>query len=236
MWPEKATTDDKKFCRKIYASFRSFLNSISCEHYLPVAIACSGGIDSTVMAHAFSMATKSFDSGVSLKKCLIYVNHQLRSKNETDADISFVSNLSLELGYDVKILTVSVDKNGNIQSLAREARYNALSDIIAVDYNGIGLLAHNANDNVETKLFKFLKGYEVKDLGDLEWGGVVFKRPMIKFTRKDIERYAKIWNLSWSEDASNATNKYTRNKIRHDLIPWIEQNINPGIVNMLSRL
>jgi len=237
LWPDKITTDDKKFCRNIYSSFRLFLNSIVGEHYIPIAIACSGGIDSTVMAHAFSITSKTFISNIPIKKCLIYVNHQLRSKEETDTDISFISNLGLELGFDVKILTVNIDKkNSNIQALARDARYNVLSDVIAVDYGGIGLLAHNANDNVETKLFKFLKGYEVKDLKDLEWGGVVFKRPMLKLTRKDIERYAAIWNLSWSEDASNSTNKYTRNRIRHDLIPWIEQNVNPGIVNMLADL
>jgi tRNA(Ile)-lysidine synthase len=54
-------------------------------------------------------------------------------------------------------------------------------------------------------------------------------------TRESIERYAKIWNLSWSEDSSNCKDKYTRNRIRNELIPWIKENVNAGIVKTLCQ-
>jgi len=237
IWPRNISSKDRRFVREIWNYTQNFIASDlqNQGHYIPIAICCSGGIDSTVMAHIFAMTLKTFQPSKPVKKVLIYINHQLRSKKEIAVDIKHVETFGKQIGFETKVETVDIDvSSGNVQSLAREARYNALSDIIAVYYNGIGLLAHNANDNVETKLFQFLKGYTVKDLGELEWGGVRFKRPLLNLSRAAIERYADIWGLSWSEDSSNNTDKYARNRIRHDLIPWIEQNINPGIIDTLN--
>jgi tRNA(Ile)-lysidine synthase len=101
--------------------------------------------------------------------------------------------------------------------------------------------AHNANDDAETKLFQFLRGRKeqpgiptTRKLN--ETSSVLLVRPLLNFSRKDLERYARCFALTWCEDASNATDDYTRNKLRHHLIPWVETHVNPGFVNMLNKL
>ena len=110
-----------------------------------------------------------------------------------------------------------------------------------VFYKPLVLLAHHANDVAESRLFQFLTG---RDTGGIREDFVqrdeeseqyvIFKRPLLSFTKEDLVRYAEAWGLVWCEDRSNSTNKYTRNWIRNKLIPLIEKDLNPGIVKMLS--
>src|SRR5690606_27512521 len=97
------------------------------------------------------------------------------------------------------------------------------------------LTAHQANDVAETRLFEFIKGKVVRGIHPMipqSYGAIV--RPMLKFSRDQIEEYAHTFNLTWCEDSSNKKNVYARNIIRNELIP-IAQKINPGIIRCLSR-
>lgn len=244
-YPEGLSTSDKRFCRNLIKEVRDHIDE--SNH---VVIACSGGIDSTVLAHAVGQGLRInpftyFDlvgslKGNKLKVQAIYINHHIRSNKETKKEENFIKNTIGKWVHAVEILDGRVKKGSGLQERARDMRYKALEnhcnsselEDVIVDV----LTAHNANDNAETKLFGFVTGRNSEGISKRtcrDWCRL--HRPLLDFTRADIERYAKCFNLTWREDASNATDDYTRNKIRHHLIPWIEKNINKSVVKTLSK-
>lgn len=227
-YPKGTSSEDRRFVRALIAQVANYLrdNQICRNH---VVIGCSGGLDSTVLAHLHACARTI---GPHVESTLVYVNHNLRTQEEIQKDIDHVNHLGKELNMNVLVENIHLG-TGNVQLEARDARYEALANI-ACTLESIVLLAHHGNDIVESKLFQFLTGREVIGISkSFSFKEIQFFRPMLEFTRLDLERYAKIWNLNWSEDSSNSTDKYTRNKIRHHLIPFIEKEINPGVVKML---
>lgn len=221
-WTENFVAN-RRFCRSIY---KTVFENLCLDK--PIYVCFSAGIDSTVLAHAI-YNSHLLNTGVIPNLHLIYVNHNFRSGADIQKDIEHTVAVSKMLGCQFSVLSIHPEHN---QNSAREYRYNALAKCIG---DGVGYLGHQANDVAETKLFQFLKGRRVVGIGkEYVHDGVSFVRPMLSLTREDIEKYAKLWNLSWSEDCSNATNEYSRNKIRHDLIPWIKANINPGIIGTLQ--
>lgn len=228
-YPSGISSQNRRFCRNIYNKLINYdLSNITTPNTI---IACSGGLDSTVLSHAYSQRCILKNDIKNLY--LMYVNHNLRVEYEIQKDISHVKSLAKSLNATHLIVKVKV-QSGNIQAKAREARYDALvkeaNKIKAQVY-----LAHHANDVAETKLWQILTGRVITGIQPIiNRDGINFYRPLLNFTRKDLLRYAKIWNLTWSEDCTNTTTKYTRNKIRNELIPWIEREINPSIVKKLS--
>jgi len=242
-YPKGISAQDRRFCRNVYDAINdTWLQGTAVRSTERIIVACSSGLDSTVLAHAFAMA-KTIESCCyekPVEKHLVYINHQLRPQYEIENDIGHVTTLGDYLGYQTHLLKIDVPP-GNVQAQAREARYIALTNFAEREYSHNVLLGHHANDVAETKLWQFLTGREVTGIPDQavrksSAGGwsVYFHRPLIHFTRKDLERYLAIWNLSWQEDSTNTTLKYARNRIRQELIPWIEKEVNPGIVKMLS--
>lgn len=231
-YPSGISSSERRFARTVFST----INKPRISER--IIVACSGGLDSTVLAHAVAKATTVQPIK---SKHLIYTNHQLRLRDEIEKDIQHVTALGEELGYDtVECIKVNVGK-GNVQDQARKARYSALV-AKAKEYGCEDiLLGHHANDVAETKLWQFLTGRYVDGIDVLSKykdndHEVNLVRPLLSFTKEDLVDYADIWGLKWSEDCTNATHKYARNRIRADLIPWIEREINPGIVKMLSKL
>ena len=241
-WPKGISKKDKAFCRKFYKAIDKYWErNVVCLDSSNTVIACSAGLDSCVLAHVYAQAKVLKDINGPTK--MVYVNHGLRFDSETKKDESHVRDFAKCLDFNSESIKVHVDLNGNVQALAREARYDALADCKTNDeVPHTVLLAHHANDVAESILFQTITGREVVGISsELHWKSTsgkktLFIRPLLGFTREDIRRYATIWGLDWVEDSSNQCTKYSRNKIRHDLIPWIEENMNPGIVKMLAKL
>ena len=225
-WPRGILAGEKQLCRKIYATLEPFRDDKQ------VIIACSGGIDSTVLAHAFASAHKL--KGFSGRMHLLYVNHGLRPKDEIKLDVDHVAKLAVDLNYDGFFCRSVCVEDGNTQAMARKARYDAINKE-AVFLDAKVLLAHHADDLVETKLWQFLTGRGPTGISrTMTWDGEQrYYRPFLQFSREDLGRYARIWGITWVEDSSNSTDKYARNIIRHGLIPFIKDKINPGILKTL---
>jgi tRNA(Ile)-lysidine synthase len=221
-WTENFVAN-RRFCRSIY---KTVMENVITDRSMYVCF--SGGLDSTVLSHVLY---NSFliNTGSVPNLHLIYVNHHFRSEQDIQTDIEHTKSTACFLNCKYSVLDVYPEHN---QNSARQYRYDALSEFIK---DGVGYLGHHANDIVETRLFQILTGRQVVGIGkEYIHNDVSFIRPMLFLTREDIEKYAKLWNLKWSEDISNSTNEYARNRIRHDLIPWIKENINPGIIKTLS--
>lgn len=186
-------------------------------------LAVSGGMDSMLMCHLFKEAGFPF--------AIAHCNFQLRGE-EADGDEQSVKQLAEKL--EVPFFTIRFNTKEyaeqnkiSIQVAARNLRYEWFEKIRKENNCRLIATAHQHNDNIETALFNFIKGSGVRGLRGIpvRQGNII--RPMLFATRAQIEEYVKDNNLTYREDSSNAETKYTRNKIRHELIPLIE-TINPA--------
>lgn len=240
-YPSGLTASNRRHCRRMITAVANEIEVMN-----KVVVACSGGIDSTVLAHALGQAIRirpNTSSGKKIEATAVYVNHGLRP-TEVVAEAAHVKQLCKHLTFEGPQLLAKVEKGSKLQERAREARYSILEKFCSTlheeDPSGFVLLmlGHNANDNAETILFTFLKGkaQPIPRFRRLVMPprGLFLTRPLLSFTREDIKRYADSFGLSWHTDSSNGEDGYTRNKIRHHLIPWIEQNVNPNVVKTLA--
>ncbi|MEO6347402.1 MAG: tRNA lysidine(34) synthetase TilS [Aquaticitalea sp.] len=188
-------------------------------------IAISGGLDSVVLT--------SLCHSVGLNISLAHCNFNLRAA-ESDADENFVLQLAEDLDLGVFIENFETEKFAkehklSTQVAARELRYNWFSDLAEqLNFDYI-LTAHHADDNLETFLINLSRGTGLDGLtGIPEMNGKIV-RPLLPFSREDLEVYAIGKKIEWREDSSNSTNKYLRNKLRHDIIPTLKQ-MNPQLL------
>ena len=199
----------------------------------------SGGIDSVVLLTLLHMNGQPVTAAV--------FDHGLRP--EAAAECDFVENFCTERG----ILCIRGKGDSaafarenalGIEEAARILRYRFLMDAAASIGASAAATAHHANDQAETVLMHILRGSSINGLRGIrpfslpnEFSDTIpLIRPLLSITRKEIETFAAKEGLQWKEDRSNADDAYTRNRIRLDLIPKLEQDYNPGIVSALCRL
>ncbi|MEZ4802807.1 MAG: tRNA lysidine(34) synthetase TilS [Gelidibacter sp.] len=188
-------------------------------------IAISGGLDSVVLTHLCKQAN--------LDIALAHCNFNLRG-DESNADEEFVLEMAENLNLEVFIESFETEtfaKNNKLstQVAARQLRYDWFYDLAnQLDFDYI-LTAHHADDNLETFLINITRGTGLDGLvGIPEMNGKIV-RPLLPFSREDLEVYAIGKKLEWREDSSNASKKYLRNKLRHDIIPTLKQ-MNPQLL------
>ena len=193
-------------------------------------IAISGGVDSVVLAHLLS--TLKFN--ISLAHC----NFNLRPI-ECDIDEEFVKNLGKNL--NTKVFTIhfnttefAKENKQSTQIAARNLRYDWFNELIEKHQFDYILTAHHADDNLETFLINLTRGAGLDGLtGIPEINGNIV-RPLLKFSREEILTFVKENNISWREDKSNASTKYIRNKIRHQILPVLKE-INPSLLETFEK-
>lgn len=185
-------------------------------------LATSGGLDSMVMAHLFHQ----LDYTIALAHC----NFQLRGL-ESFGDQKFVQEYAD--ANDIPVFITQFDTQAfandyklSTQVAARDLRYNWFYELLETEDFDYVLTAHHADDNIETFLINLSRGTGLDGLTGIpaENGSVI--RPLLLFSREEITNYAKENKIEWREDSSNASNKYVRNKIRHDLVPLLKE-LNP---------
>lgn len=190
-----------------------------------ILVALSGGLDSVVLTHLCHE--------IGLNFALSHCNFNLRAE-ESDADEDFVLQLAEDLELEIFIESFETEKYAkkykvSTQMAARELRYDwffELANQLGFDYI---LTAHHADDNLETFLINFTRGTGLEGLtGIPEMNGKIV-RPLLSFSRSDLEVYAIGKKMDWCEDSSNATTKYLRNQLRHDIIPTLKQ-MNPQLL------
>ena len=188
-------------------------------------IAISGGIDSVVLTHLCHK--------LGLNVTLAHCNFNLRGE-ESDADEAFVAQLAEQLGLEVFAQRFDTEgyaktEKRSIQMAARELRYEWFTELASqLDFDYI-LTAHHADDNLETFLINFTRGTGLEGLTGIPEVNGKFVRPLLPFSSAAITAYAKTNGISWRDDSSNASVKYLRNKLRHELVP-ILKTINPSLL------
>jgi tRNA(Ile)-lysidine synthase len=188
-------------------------------------LAVSGGVDSMVLLDLFYKLR--FDI------CVVHCNFQLRGK-ESDGDELFVQVKSKKLkvkSYFIRFDTEKYSKENklSIQIAARKLRYNWFQEIISLGFDYV-LTAHHLDDNVETFLINFTRGTGLEGLTGIPTQNGNIIRPLLPFSREEIENYALENKIQWREDSSNTSDKYFRNKLRHDIVPLLKE-LNTGFLD-----
>ncbi len=182
-------------------------------------LATSGGMDSMVLIHLFQKLNLNF--------AIAHCNFQLRG-TESDEDEIFVTDYAKQnniLYFTTKFETEKYSETYKLstQVAARNLRYNWFNEILAQEKFDYIITAHHADDVVETFMINLSRGTGLEGLTGIpsQNGNVI--RPMLPFSRKEIEDYVSENNLKWREDSSNASDKYLRNKIRHHIVPVFKE-------------
>lgn len=184
----------------------------------------SGGADSVCLMHVFLELGYSFE--------LAHCNFNLRGE-ESDADEYFVKDLAKEHQLKVHIkqfdtLVYAAENKISTQMAARDLRYAWFEKLRIKSKAKYLAIAHHANDDVETFFINLVRGSGLKGFLGIKEKNNAIVRPLLSVSRLEIEQYLKDRGLVFREDSSNASVKYLRNKIRHELIPLLAQ-MNPSI-------
>lgn len=196
---------------------------LKCKKLL---LGVSGGIDSMVLMHLFQQLL--YD--ISIAHC----NFQLRG-NESDGDEMLVKEICQD-GYIPYFITsfdtekYSRDNKLSIQLAARKLRYDWFQELLAENQLDYLITAHHLDDNVETFLINFIRGTGLEGLTGIPSQNGNIIRPLLPFSRLEIENYALENKIQWREDSSNASDKYFRNKLRHNIVPILKE-LNTGFLD-----
>jgi tRNA(Ile)-lysidine synthase len=203
-----------------------------------VGVAISGGADSVALLRVLLELREEL--GVVLH--VAHFNHQLRGQ-ESDGDERFVAELAGR--FDLLFFAGRGDVRGHAQAnklslehAARDLRYQWLTDLACNEKFAAIATAHNADDQAETVLMKFLRGAGTKGLAGIypmtEVGDVPVIRPLLQSPRAAIEHYLRDLNQTWREDHTNRDTQRLRNRVRHELLPLLEREFNPGLRQALG--
>ena len=199
-----------------------------------IVVGISGGADSVCLFLILNYMKKIFN----IELFALHVNHQLRGV-EADEDETFVKELCKMHEIPLKIVSKSVKElarknKQSTEEAGRELRYEAMeryrqevgAEKIAV--------AHHKNDQTETVLYHLCRGSGLDGLAGMQPKRGKIIRPLLSVTRMEIEQYLKEQNQPFRIDSTNLENTYTRNKLRNQIIPFLEQEINKQTVAHIS--
>ncbi|HEV2135193.1 MAG TPA: tRNA lysidine(34) synthetase TilS [Terracidiphilus sp.] len=221
------------------------LNSALLKPGMRVAVGLSGGADSVALLRA--LASRSADLGLVLHAA--HLHHGLRG-DEADADLAFCRELSSGLGirFHEERVDTQAEARANpaagkptetIEEAARRLRYAWFRKLLAAGDLDAVATAHTLDDQAETVLARFLRGAWTEGLAGihpvLEFREGRILRPLLAATRAQVEEYLHSLGQQWCEDSSNRHLTYTRNRIRHQLLPLLE-TWNPRLRDHLAQL
>lgn len=202
-----------------------------------VVVGFSGGPDSACLVHVLH----TLKERLGIEVIAAHVNHCLRGE-EADRDEQYVEEFCKKIGIQCYIKREDIHKvskeNGiSCEMAGREIRYEFFQEVLKkVDGQKIAI-AHNANDQAETVLMRMMRGAGLEGLvGIKAVRDDIYVRPILTIDRKEIEEYCEVNNLNPRIDKTNLENIFARNKVRLELIPYIQDNFNKDIIESLNRM
>ena len=230
--------------KRVIASWRRLVGARSGDTGSePTLIACSGGADSTALALALA------STGARLT--LVFVRHGARPSADVDLDRRIASALAGAIGAEfIELDQVAADGDSPSEATMRQNRYEALA--AEARRRGIRFVAtgHHADDQLETVLLGLLRGSGPRGLAGMSASRrvddaeppVALLRPMLDIDRTEIERLCRDFGvnppggdgLEWAEDRTNADTRFLRNRIRHEVVPLLEE-LQAGVASRVSR-
>ena len=204
-----------------------------------LVLAVSGGPDSICMLDILNDIKNDENIDINFEIVVAHVNHMIR--REAKEDEKYVKKYCEEKQLEFYSKSIDVKKIANnnkigVEEAGRKARYEFFDEILEKTNAQKISIAHNKNDKVETVLMHILRGSGINGLKGIEAKRGKYIRPLIECERNEIEEYCIEKNLQPRIDKTNFENEYTRNKVRNLLIPYIQKEFNPNIINTIDRL
>ncbi len=203
-----------------------------------VLVGLSGGPDSIALLRALLKLRQEF----SLTICIAHLDHGFRGE-ESRADRKFCEDLAEKLGLDISCEEIDIpkivkEKGLSPEEAARLERYDFFKRVAAEKKITKVAIGHNRDDQAETILMRAFRGSGMSGLGGINpiksMGSLTIIRPLIDISRREIEEFVKENGFEVRHDSSNDKTLFTRNRIRHDLIPYLEKNFNINIKEVLA--
>lgn len=201
-----------------------------------LVVAVSGGSDSVALLHLLAAISGELD----IRLCAVYVNHGLRPE-EAAAETELVKMMAGQLGTAFRTATVAVREYGkaagmSLETAARQLRYEFLERVAEELGAAMTAVAHTAEDQTEEVLLRLLRGAGRNGLSGMKvvnYRRVI--RPLLAVGKAQLLDYLRERNIPFLEDSSNAQRDFLRNRVRLDLLPYLEENFNPAIRPTLLR-
>jgi tRNA(Ile)-lysidine synthase len=202
-----------------------------------LALAVSGGIDSMTLLHVLGKEKDRYGA-----LAVVHVNHQLRGE-DSHGDEAFVRSACERLGVECfvkQVLTAENAEKGRrgIEETARDDRYTFFEAIASEHAFDLIVTAHTKNDQAETLLMRLMRGAGTRGLAGIPrsraLGNATVIRPWLDVTRDEIERYANENNIEHRNDSTNSEKHFTRNRVRHELLPLMETIAGVGVMDRLA--
>ena len=211
--------------------------SLQCSKRYVLAV--SGGADS--LALAYSCAELFAEQKENLLVC--HVEHGIRgAESLEDAKLVEAHCQRLKLKFScchVNASAYALQQGKSLEEAARELRYEALREQLESFAAHAVVTAHQADDQAETVLWKLLRGAGSEGLCGMQseslHNGLRIIRPFLELTRRDIEKFCQVLKLAYCQDSTNEDLSYTRNRIRRELLPYLERHFNAGVKATLVR-
>lgn len=210
----------------------------ACEPSAPVLLAISGGRDSVALLHLLLEA--GFTNLI-----LCHLNHALRGK-ESDGDAAFVKRLAKKHALQCEIETENVSvlakkQRLSLETAAREARHAFLLRMAEKHDTWVVFVAHHAEDQAETIVANLCRGSGLSGLAGMSVvqrldSGLHLVRPLLQARRGDIDAYLKSKRLKFREDSSNTSSKHRRNRLRHEVLPLLNDVFARDVSALITRL
>lgn len=216
---------------KVHKILRSVLEPT--EHYL---LAVSGGSDSMALAAACVALQKEGWGRYSV----CHVEHGLRGE-ESLRDMELVQRFCAE--HQLPCYVEQVDVRGlaarehlSIEAAARRLRHKALKETMQLVKANAIVFAHNLDDQAETVLLRLLRGTSLTGLCGIRGEGHMGLRPFLELRHRQLAQYCELMGVAYCHDSTNDDLAYTRNRVRHELMPYLEQHFNSNVKETLARM
>ncbi len=200
-----------------------------------VGVAISGGGDSVLLFHFLRQF--ALETGLALS--LLHFNHRLRGA-ESESDEAFVRKLAESKGVpffrqEADVAILANVSHGNVEATGRDLRYRFFLSLVEKDIIDKAATAHSASDQAETVLLRLMRGTGSRGLAGIQRvRNKMILRPFLSLTRQEIRAELAARGFDFCSDSSNLDVRRARNRVRLELLPWIEREFNPGIVEVLA--
>ena len=205
-----------------------------------VVVGVSGGPDSVALLHVLASLRDEYD----LSLHTAHLNHLMRGE-EAKEDAGYVRRLSTSLGagftvWERDIRNMARDEGLSEEQVGRRERYKMYLEVASALGASRVAVGHNRDDQAETVLMRFFRGSGVEGLSGIPpvrdlAPGIRVIRPLIAVPRHEIEEYCRLNDLATRLDTTNLDPGYLRNRLRHEIIPFLERELNPGLRQVLAR-